>query len=372
MRRVLLAVCGLSPQVITETLYALHQQGRMVDAIRILTTSTGKAKCNEHLMVPKEGQYHRFLADYGMNPADVNFEPDHVIAVKNSAGREMEDIGSEADNGRFLLACMEQAYTLTEDPDSAVCFSIAGGRKTMGACLTIAAQFYAREQDMLYHVLVSPEFESCREFFYPPPQSRELVLTDAKGERIKKETRFARVNLLPLPFVRIRDRLAEDMLRGPEEPQALLDSLVREESRELLVDVKRRKIVWKGKETKMAPARIALYAFFVEAKKEWPCGHSECNNCQECFMEFGDITGRQPQISQLFGMANYRTYETMSDTGILSLNDTNFQSYVSKINTALWNAYPYEAEDLIIGSCGKKPGTRYGVALDREQLRIVF
>ncbi|NLV24760.1 MAG: TIGR02584 family CRISPR-associated protein, partial [Deltaproteobacteria bacterium] len=41
MKTVLLAVCGLSPQVITETLYALHQQGRQVDAVRVLTTRQG-------------------------------------------------------------------------------------------------------------------------------------------------------------------------------------------------------------------------------------------------------------------------------------------------------------------------------------------
>ena len=34
MKTILLAVTGLSPQVITETLYALHQQNRKVDAIQ--------------------------------------------------------------------------------------------------------------------------------------------------------------------------------------------------------------------------------------------------------------------------------------------------------------------------------------------------
>ena len=39
----LLAVTGMSPQVITETLYALHQQGRsMPENIYIITTAIGK------------------------------------------------------------------------------------------------------------------------------------------------------------------------------------------------------------------------------------------------------------------------------------------------------------------------------------------
>ena len=42
MKNILLAVVGLSPQVVTETLYALHQQGRGVDAIHLITTREGK------------------------------------------------------------------------------------------------------------------------------------------------------------------------------------------------------------------------------------------------------------------------------------------------------------------------------------------
>ncbi len=38
MKNILLAVTGLSLQVITETLYALHQNNRHVDAIHVITT----------------------------------------------------------------------------------------------------------------------------------------------------------------------------------------------------------------------------------------------------------------------------------------------------------------------------------------------
>ncbi|RKX57645.1 MAG: TIGR02584 family CRISPR-associated protein, partial [Thermodesulfobacteriota bacterium] len=42
---------------------------------------------------------------------------------------------------------------LTASKDTAVYFLIAGGRKTMSACLAVAAQFYGRPQDRVYHVL---------------------------------------------------------------------------------------------------------------------------------------------------------------------------------------------------------------------------
>lgn len=49
MKRTLLAVCGLSPQVITETLYALFQEGRLPDSVHALTTTEGKARCLSNL-----------------------------------------------------------------------------------------------------------------------------------------------------------------------------------------------------------------------------------------------------------------------------------------------------------------------------------
>lgn len=40
----------------------------------------------------------------------------------------------------------------------------------MSACMMVAAQLYGQPRDRVYHVLVSPEFESSSVFFYPPPR----------------------------------------------------------------------------------------------------------------------------------------------------------------------------------------------------------
>jgi CRISPR-associated protein (TIGR02584 family) len=69
MKNILLAVVGLSPQVVTETLYALHQQGRQVDSIEIITTRQGKEMIHARLLASEEGRFHRYLADYGIDPA---------------------------------------------------------------------------------------------------------------------------------------------------------------------------------------------------------------------------------------------------------------------------------------------------------------
>ncbi|MDO8724427.1 MAG: CRISPR-associated ring nuclease [Syntrophales bacterium] len=52
----------------------------------------------------------------------------------------------------------------------------------MSACLMIAAQFYGQPQDRVYHCLVSPEFESNRDFYYPPRASVTIELRDKEGQ----------------------------------------------------------------------------------------------------------------------------------------------------------------------------------------------
>ena len=50
MDSVLLAVCGLSPQIVTETLYALHREGRFPSRAILLTTRQGETLVREKLL----------------------------------------------------------------------------------------------------------------------------------------------------------------------------------------------------------------------------------------------------------------------------------------------------------------------------------
>jgi CRISPR-associated protein Csx14 len=61
MKNVMLAVSGLSPQVITETLYALHQSNRHVDTIHVITTRDGKEKIFGELFGGEKGHYYKYL-----------------------------------------------------------------------------------------------------------------------------------------------------------------------------------------------------------------------------------------------------------------------------------------------------------------------
>lgn len=375
MKRHLLAVCGCTPQVITETLFALYQQQRMIDSIRIITTSVGKKAIYGHLLSPDDGYYYQFLKDYNVDPETIDFKHHHVKAVADENGSVLNDIECEEDNEYFLRECMNLSFMLTKEANSAVYFSIAGGRKTMGACLALAAQFYARPQDRIYHVLVSREFENCKEFFYPPPKSTKLRLRDMNGETFYKETKYARVNLISMPFVSVRDRLAEDMLKGPEEPASLLMSLIRDDRHELTVDLKDSKLSWKGVELDLSPAHAALYGFFAKLKRDADCIQDKCRDCRDCFLEFSEIENHQQELGKIYDRLAQKNQRDTSpnSSGIANLDASSFNSHKSKLKTLLENRFgPYERPLLEIASVGERPNTRYGLIMDRGRIRLIY
>lgn len=374
MKNILLAVVGLSPQVVTETLFALHQQRRTVDAIHLITTRRGKEIINAHLLSPTDGQYYQYLQEYSLDRAAIDFGFHTIHTIKTKRGSEIDDIEGAEENELLLKACLDLTFQFTRDPDTAVFFSIAGGRKTMSACLMVAAQFYARPQDRIYHVLVTPEFENNPDFYYPPRKSITIELKDAKGEPVYKETKYAAVTLVPIPFVSIRDRIADELLQAPHEPATLMQSLIKDEPAQLTIDLTGGKLMYKKVELDLMPAHLALYAFFALQKKSCRREVSVCGECTECFVDIQDVLSRSTEIADLYRqVAGTRPLEEMSDSGIVSLNKQNFQSVKSKIRHALQKAYGlYALLELAIDSVGKKPDTRYGIPISKERIRVVL
>lgn len=374
MKNILLAVTGLSPQVITEILYALHQSNRHVDAIHIITTMEGKEKIYTGLFGGKKGYYYKYLEEYSISSDSIDFSYRNIHVVTDEYGVETTDIANESHNEQLLKKCMELAFLFTKDPETAVLFSIAGGRKTMSSCLTIAAQMYGRPQDRLYHVLVSPEFESNRDFYYPPKNSKSIKLIDKKGEPFFKETKYAEINLIPVPFFSIRQKLSDDFLKEPKDPATLMLSLIKEEKPGLTVNLKTCKIIFKTIEQDLMPARMALYAFFIMQKKNCQKHVEFCDNCNECFIDIQTVFEKQAEITDIYKkISGTRPVNEMKDGGIIKLDNYNFRMYKSRIKENLRDSYGlYALKNLEIASIGSRPNTRYGVRMDKSAIEVVL
>lgn len=211
-RRILLAVTGLTPQVVTETLYALARDETpwIPDAVHLITTATGAENARLNLLAG-ESWFQRLREDYRL-PA-IHFTPENIHVLRDEHGIVLDDIRTPEQNTLAADFITEQVRRFTADPGTELRVSIAGGRKTMGYYLGYALSLFGRPQDRLSHVLVSDPFETNRQFYYPTPYDHPIH--SRRGDReITVNARDARVELADIPFVRLRDGLPEELLTG--------------------------------------------------------------------------------------------------------------------------------------------------------------
>lgn len=208
--RILLMVTGETPQVVTETLYALavkRDPPFRPTALRLITTMPGKEEAVR--MLVREGALRNLCRDYRI-PAP-SFNPEADIHVIHSAGEPLQDLGTSADSLCAADQIVEITESLCQDNGNtepcAVHASLAGGRKTMSYYLGSALALFGRPQDRLSHVLVSRAYESAPEFRYPTPYP-DWVFSPAEGDFL--DAARATVELVELPFLRLRASLPKD------------------------------------------------------------------------------------------------------------------------------------------------------------------
>lgn len=209
-QHILLATTGESPQVVTETLYAIHQEGlAWPDEIRLITTTVGKARAQKGLL--DEGHLSRLCKE--IDRSEPKFDVTHIEVVPGANGSEVDDARSLEDHEVLADFIMTRVRDLTADESQSVHASLAGGRKTMTFYLGYAMSLFGRRQDSLSHVLISKGYESLRDFWYPSPSQAQLHGYNDKplftAEGVPLMPGDAEVTLAPIPFVRHRHDLPE-------------------------------------------------------------------------------------------------------------------------------------------------------------------
>lgn len=205
-KRILLAVSGMSPQIISETLFALTQQEEafIPTEIRVITTTTGKQKIVKGLF--EDGYFAKLCADYQL--PSIDFTADNIEVIQNEDNTDLSDIKTVSENEQAANSICQFVKKYTNDPDSAVHVSMAGGRKSMGFLMGYAISLFGRPQDRLSHVLVTEQFESLPDFYYPPKD--KTLLKDRLGN--EHDASQAKVVLADIPFVRLSSGLPANLI----------------------------------------------------------------------------------------------------------------------------------------------------------------
>jgi CRISPR-associated protein (TIGR02584 family) len=216
MTRILLCATGMSPQIVTETLYALAVKpapGKPVwipDEIHLISTATGANQARLNLLSQTPGWFHKLRSDYHL--PEIKFTHATIHCIQDAQGVDLEDIRTPADNEAAANSIAELVRQLTQDPHSELHVSLAGGRKTMGYYSGYALSLYGRPQDTLSHILVSGAFEGHPSFYYPTPHSSIIQTRGDKPQAL--DCADAMIELAEIPFVRLRDGLPQRLLDG--------------------------------------------------------------------------------------------------------------------------------------------------------------
>lgn len=258
-KQILLVASGMSPQVLTETLFALIHQEKpfLPDEIHMVTTAVGRDKAVTELLDGSNGHFYHFCRDYGF--ASGVFQASDIHTIRDMHGGELSDIKTPEDNEAAADTITALIASLTTDPDTTLHVSLAGGRKTMSYYTGYALSLYGRRQDQLSHVLISDGYESCPDFYYPTPVTQ--MITSHQGESL--DASKARVTLAKIPFVRLREDLPTRFLDGTTGFSETVRRMGKvDEPRHLMLDIKNRQVSLSGVKFDLS-ARELEFAFLL-------------------------------------------------------------------------------------------------------------
>jgi CRISPR-associated protein (TIGR02584 family) len=298
-------LAGLSPAVVTETLYALatRRRGQVIPReVHLITTHGGYPTVVGNLLGPA-GAIARLRQQYCLPASSFLCTDAHVHVLRDGRGRPLEDIRTAEDSraaGDFIGALVRE---LASDPARELHCSLAGGRKTMSALLATALQLHGRPSDRLYHVLVSEPFDRIPEFFYPPrpPQLYRL------GNR-SIDSGQARIELAEIPFVRLgpvvkRFGLSSLALEAlAQEIQAEAEGLLKPEV--LRLDPQTREVTAGRRRLRLPPQELALYAFYAGERRA--CRNLACRaggRCPRCHPTDDEVHDRRGRLLELYRAA---------------------------------------------------------------------
>jgi CRISPR-associated protein (TIGR02584 family) len=371
-REILVAVAGLTPQVITETLYYLTQARDppvAIAEIHVLTTRPGGQRILTDLLTQDDGRFHTFCREYDLDPTVIAFDAHHIHVFTDVAGIPLDDIRTAADSAAVADQILALICRLTDDPTTRLHCSLAGGRKTQSALLGFALQLYGRPQDTLLHVLVDEAFEGHADFFYPSRQPRLIQIRD--GRQI--DARTARVTVAEIPYVRLRDKLFGSQPTSPTgfdqviaHAQQTLDLLPNPAV--LLIVPKTRRIYIGSAEIPLRPIELVLYIQLALARVQQ-------GEAGDGFLSLDDIEGLQDELlrryEQLYGRESGRV-DALRRKWATGFPRDSVRSHFANIKRKIEAAVPdrLQASFYTVDSQGPYGATCYGLRLPPEKIDI--
>jgi CRISPR-associated protein (TIGR02584 family) len=369
----LFCVSGLTPQILTETVFALIVRKGNVDRhqiprrIEIVTTTEGRRLLRSSLFPcgGKKGQLDLFCDDYGIDRSEIQFDESCIHVIRDCHGTELSDITDDHQNSSAADLISERIRFLCTEESAPLHVSLAGGRKTMGFYAGYALSLYGRPHDRLSHVLINPPFESHPDFYYPPKKPRQLYFPN-RDEYVC--TSKARVSLANIPVVLMSGGLDQTLKLGTlsfSQAVARAQDGLTEPS--LTIDLSERKALLQGHGVKLSKLQLVWLVWLAERAQRGEPG-----------VPFDEQAAAELRIvMDWMEGAGWSPLKDGLDSGVRDLRRGDQANYFDRTRTRLNKALEEKsglqhsvAERYFVHSFGGRPKT-YGLRLRPSQIQIL-
>jgi CRISPR-associated protein (TIGR02584 family) len=335
---------GLSPQVVTETLWALGVDAEpawVPDEIVLITTREGARIAETTLLDTGEGRIRALGLEYGRS--DLARLADHVrIELIGDNALCFDDIDTERAHGAAADRTMRLIRDLTSDRGRQIHASIAGGRKSQGALLALSMSLFARPGDCLSHVVVDDAFAGRPDFFFPPASPPALL----RGQTEPLDLAQAHVRLAQIPFPRIRSLLSQESLNVEHFADAILSIQNRLDPPALTLEAARRKAILAGVVLDLPPSHFAWLAALAFDRCHGDEGLPRTGLAGSIVERWRSTIPRLPEV----------------------LDAEMVEEWTSRINKLVRLDVPAMWGQKLITTIGKRPKTRYRLMIKAENI----
>lgn len=372
-KNILLLVTGGTPQIITETIWALacdpqHNEQWVPDEVHIISTRYGLNEVKNKIL-GKDKILTRMKNEYAQI-ANLRLEDNFLHCFTDQDGNELEDLRTPEENEFAANLICEKIRHFSSDEKVSLHVSIAGGRKTMGFYAGYALSLYGRAQDRMSHVLVDEKFEKGINFYYPSKNENDFII-DRENKTIGL-SKDAQVWLAQIPFVRLKEAVKDKhQLKGEDSFSTVVHKInesfndvklkILVHSREVLINDK---FVIKN----LAPREFAMLHWFADLRKKGFDGivapTKKINSKDIPPQEAKYIAQLSEQFKQY-----YEEFKNTEDIQ-LDVDKQFFESVKSLLNTALLGHLGLELAEKISLTQNKK-GQPFYLNVKPENIEII-
>lgn len=371
---ILFLVTGMTPQIITETLWALacdpaKQEKWVPNEIQVLSTTTGIKKIKDNLL-GDNGIFKKMCEEY--NLPEIKFDEKSLNAIVDKEGNKLDDLKTPEENELAADMICQKVREFTQDDNVSLHVSIAGGRKTMGFYAGYALSLYGRIQDQLSHVLVSEKYETLQGFYYPALKKGQNIIKKThkkteQGHDVYEEELLdafdAKVWLANIPFVRLRAFVDSNNNINQNNINQNFSTVIEMFNTSLklfdvILDVNDRKVIIGNTECKLSPREFSLYLLVAKLKKKGETLYYPPK-------DYPDITIEE-EHQQLFNEI-YNKYRSKKEEKLVNERYlSHVLSYLRAELTQAFGAPVYEK----IGITPVEGGLRRSIKLDKDNIII--